>query len=653
MAVISMKKVTLIGMQRERERIIKSIQSMGNLEISQITDDKAEGDEPEALILDGDIDTLEAIQSQLSEIEFTLGLLDQYNPKKKGMFDTKPKVSVRELYKALDSRDEILKISKECNRLDGKLSELALEKNKLINTIEKMEPWVKLDIPLDEISDTSTTRAFAGTANKGGAQKLIETIRDIEGDLAQIWELGDIGEDTCFFVIYHRSAEKEIQEILKEFIFSKSSFSGFSGTPYEIILNARKQLDRIDKSREDTAQRLAEFAGMRPKLELLYDGLLIEQDRQAAILNLKKTHHTFALTGWIPAREAEAFTRKLQGEFEELYIDLRDPAPEEEFPVELDNPAVITPFEMVTNLYSSPNPRELDPNTIMAPFYALFFGFMMGDAGYGLIMALGTYFFLNKMSPKGDTKKLIGVIFYGSIFTFIWGAIFGGWFGNAGELFGISPLWFSPSEEPIKMLVVCFALGIIHVFAGIGVKAYINIREGRILDAVFDQGFWYVFYTGLILWLAGGMAGLGSAYSQTGKIMTIAGAAGLVLTQGRDKKNIFSKFFSGLLSLYDVTGFLSDILSYSRLFALALTTGVIGTVINQLGAMAGGTWYGWILAALILIGGHTFNIAINILGAFVHTSRLQYIEFYGKFYEGGGKLFKPLGLKTKYMDISK
>ena len=183
---------------------------------------------------------------------------------------------------------------------------------------------------------------------------------------------------------------------------------------------------------------------------------------------------------------------------------------------------------MVTDLYSTPNPRELDPNAAMAPFFAIFFGIMMGDAGYGLLMALGAYLLLKKMKPQGNTKKLVSVIFIGSIFTFIWGVFFGGLFGNAVELFGIPPLWFNPSAEPFKMLVFCFALGVIHIFAGIGVKAYVNIRKGRILDAIFDQGLWYVFYIGLILWLAGGMAGLGPTFSQVGKIMTIVGAVGLV-----------------------------------------------------------------------------------------------------------------------------
>ena len=653
MAVIDMKKVTLVGMQSEKERILKSIQSMGNLEISNIEEKNEGQDQGEILELarDGDLNTLDEVQSQLSGVEFVLGLLNQYKPVKKGMFDPKPEVDQEALSAALSSRDEILKVVDECRKLEEDLNELGLRENRLNNTIIQMEPWRLLDIPLDRIEDTPTTRVIAGIVNKGAAQRFLEALKAIESELLFVQALGETREDACYFIVYHKSIEEDIQGVFKEFAFSRSTFVGLEDTPHGIIDYAKKQLDEIQKSKSVIVKKITEFSNLRPDLERLYDALLIELDRYNAIQKLKKTDHTFVMTGWVPAIEADKFTAALQEEIKDIYIKLEDPAPDEDFPVALDNPAIITPFEMVTDLYSTPNPRELDPNTVMAPFYALFFGLMMGDAGYGIIMAIATFWFLKKMKPQGNTKKLVNVIFIGSIFTFIWGAIFGGWFGNAGELAGIRPIWFSPSEEPIKMLIVCFGLGVIHIFAGIGVKAYVNIREGRIVDALFDQGLWYIFYIGLGLWLGGSMANLGPRYSQVGKIMSIAGAVGLILTQGRDKDNIFAKLFSGLLSLYDVTGFLSDVLSYSRLFALALTTGVIGTVMNQLGAMVGTSWYGWILAAIILVVGHVFNIAINVLGAFVHTSRLQYIEFYGKFYEGGGKLFNPLGIRTKYTDV--
>ena len=655
MAVIEMKKVILVGMQDEKEDILKAIQSMGNLEIMGIEEqgEGQDGEETLDMVWEEDLRAMAEAEAQLSKLEFTLELFNRYKPLKRGIFDVKPQVEARELLETLDSRDEILKIADQCRSLEEELSELALRENRLYSTIGQMEPWMSLDIPLDRIEDTLTTRVIAGTVDRGAVHRFLDAIDALVEEPIFVQELGETREDTCFFIVYHKSLEGDVQSILNEFAFNRTSFGGFSGTAQRIVAGSREELREISRSRDDIVGEIIEFTDLRPQLELLYDALLIELDRYRAIQNLEKTHSTFVLKGWVPAEQSDEFVTTLGKEFKDIYIKLQDPDPDEDFPVALDNPPLVSPFEMVTNLYSTPNPRELDPNAAMAPFFAVFFGIMMGDAGYGLIMALGTYWFLRKMKPKDNTKKLVSVIFIGSIFTFIWGAIFGGWFGNAGELLGIPPLWFNPSAEPIKMLVFCFAMGVLHIFAGIGVNAYVNIRKGRILDAIFDQGLWYVFYIGLILWLAGGMAGLDPTFSQVGKIMTIVGAVGLVLTQGRDKDNIFAKFFSGLLSLYDVTGFLSDVLSYSRLFALALTTGVIGTVINQLGIMAGKSWYGWILAAAVLIGGHVFNIAINVLGAFVHTSRLQYIEFYGKFYQGGGRLFKPLGMRTKYRDIKK
>ena len=654
MAVIDMKKVTLIGIQKDKDNILKTIQSLGNLEVSSF--EEQGGAEGEDAILElgksQDLAALEEIQSQLSQVEFGLDLMNQYNPVKSGLFDTKPQVDTQELARVFDSRNEILAVVSELRRLEDSLNEISLNETRLNNTIMQMEPWEKLDIPLSQLEDTLTTRVLAGTISSSSVQRFLDAIHDMGNDLIFIQQLGQTRDETCFFVVYHKSIEEEVSQVFKEFAFSTSNFAGFEDRPKQIINQTKEKLNKAQKTRDQIIKEITDLSNVRRDLELLYDALLVEIDRQQAVHNLIETHHTFVLRGWVPAKEAEKFSQTLRDRVKDIYIKLEDPDPDEDFPVALENHPFITPFEMVTDLYSTPNPRELDPNTVMAPFYAMFFGIMMGDAGYGIIMTIAAYFFIKKMKPKGDTKKLAGVILIGSIFTFIWGAIFGGWFGDAGTLFGINPIWFNPSEEPIKMLAFCFACGVIHVFAGMGVKAYANIKEGRILDAIFDQGLWYVFYIGIILWLIGGMAGLGQALTQAGKIMTIVGAVGLVLTQGRDKKNIFAKFFSGALSLYDVTGFLSDVLSYSRLFALGLTTGVIGTVMNQLGAMVGAKWYGWILAAAILIVGHGFNIVINLLGAFVHSSRLQYIEFYGKFFEGGGKAFRPLRIRTKYTDIN-
>jgi V/A-type H+-transporting ATPase subunit I len=291
---------------------------------------------------------------------------------------------------------------------------------------------------------------------------------------------------------------------------------------------------------------------------------------------------------------------------------------------------------MITEQYSLPNSRGIDPNLIMAPFFVMFFGMMVSDAGYGIVLALSTAIALLVLKPQGGMGKMLGLLCLGGVSTFIWGAIFGGWFGV-----NLKPLWFNPLDNPLQMLIFCLILGVIQLYVGIGLQAYKNIREGKYLDALFDQGLWYIFLSGLMMMALPPLAVIG-------KFMAIGGALGLVATQGRTEKGIVKKLINGVLSLYNVTGFLGDVLSYSRLFALGLATGVIGTVVNAMSSMLGGSFIGNILMVFFMIFGHTFNIAINVLGAYVHSSRLQYVEFFGKFFEGDGKPFVPFKTLSKY-----
>jgi len=319
-------------------------------------------------------------------------------------------------------------------------------------------------------------------------------------------------------------------------------------------------------------------------------------------------------------------------------LTLEDPSEEEEIPVLLDNPAIVKPVEMITEQYSLPNPRSLDPNRVMAPFFIMFFGMMVSDAAYGIILSALTAYALYKFKPTGGAKQLFQLLCLGGLATLFWGALFGGWVGG---LIPIKPIWFNPTDEPLKMLLFCLAVGVVHLYVGMGLQAYKSIKAGNIKDAIYDQGFWYLFLTGLML--------LAVAPS-VGKYMAIIGAIGLVLTQGRDNKNIIKRLLSGILSLYNVTSFLGDVLSYSRLLALGLATGVIGTVINEMSLMLSGNIIGIIFMIIFMVVGHTFNIAINVLGAYVHSSRLQYVEFFGKFFEGDGKPYAPFSIKTKYIE---
>jgi V/A-type H+-transporting ATPase subunit I len=386
-------------------------------------------------------------------------------------------------------------------------------------------------------------------------------------------------------------------------------------------------------------------------MEAMSDYVSAERDALAAQGRMIGTDHVVALSGWAPADSVNRLKKALSKISPNICLEHRTPDKNEPFPVLLRNRGVAKPIELITELYSTPDSGSVDPTTIMTPFFLFFFGMMVSDAAYGVILSVVTFILIRRLKPSGTMEKLLKMLFYGGLCVVFWGVLFGSWFGGINDFFNndtlgrlTAPRWFNPLEDPMKLLVVSFILGGVHLFTGMGVEVYKRCRKGQVLDALFDQVSWMALLAGLALF------GAVPAASRIGLYMAVAGAAILVLTQGRTKKNIFGKLIGGVGSLYDVTSYLSDVLSYSRLLALGLATGVIATVVNTMGMLAGDIpFVGKIALAVIFIGGHTFNILINVLGAYVHSSRLQYVEFFGKFFEGGGQAFAPLRRKFKFI----
>nr|MBO2493941.1 V-type ATP synthase subunit I [Clostridia bacterium] len=649
MAIVEMKKLLLVGLQADRDRILNAIQLMGNVEIDNIELEEPvqEGQDGENTLLqryDGQ-GVVERIESQLSELKFALDFIGRYRNLKRSAFAPKPVVSIEELHKVSENADSILQVAATCRKLEQRLAELSSRETRILGTREQLLPWKDLNVSLEQIGNTLlTTHTMIGTIEKGLAAQFEARMQEFGTREFYIERVGENKEQVNYFLAYHKDLAQEVDKLLKELGFNRVSFN-MKGTPAEIIKRCDDELRDIDAERKKIEEQAKALAVRANELEVLYDALSIQRDKEEEGLKLLQTGQAFVLKGWVPSRFAEAFVSRIHGITSAVYIRLDDPEPDELFPVAYDNPPLVQPFELITELYSTPHPRSIDPNPFVAPFFFIFFGIMMGDAGYGIIMALLAYLAIRKLNLKGMAKKLIMLVFLGGISTFLWGAVFGGWFGNAGQLLGLPPLWFEPAVQPIKMLIFCFALGLIQIFVGMGIQAYMSIRQGRVWDAIFDQGLWYVTLIGLVLMATG--------LKVVGQYMALAGAIGLVLTQGRHQKNIIKRIFSGILSLYNITGYFSDMLSYSRLFALALSGGVIGTVINQLGLMAAKSWFGWIIAAVVLVIGHSFNMLMNMLSAYVHSSRLQYIEFFGRFFEAGGHAFKPLRIKTKFIDVYK
>ena len=286
----------------------------------------------------------------------------------------------------------------------------------------------------------------------------------------------------------------------------------------------------------------------------------------------------------------------------------------------------------------------------MVPFYVTFFAFIMGDAVYGILIALGCFLGLKLLKPKGTMRQMLTLFFYCGLGTIVAGVLMGGWLGDAvpafteavlGKRVNLPPLWFNPMEEPMKMLIFSMVLGGIQILTGMAVAAWRQIRQGDYLGALCDTGGWYLIFAG---------AGLAVAGIGLGQRIALAGVLILLLLGGRDKKGL-GRITGGLGKLYSITGFVSDLLSYSRIMALGLSGAVVGSVVNKMGAMGGQGLKGALIFIVVAVIGHTFNIAISVLGAYVHTSRLQYIEFFGRFYEDGGRSMHPLKTKTKYVEV--
>jgi len=649
MAIVKMDKISLIGLQRDRNEIIDSLMKMGVVQITDIDFDNSEDGLSDLIAKSGDEEKVIQLDTQIEKIKSTINYLSGFNTKKRGLFEPKRVVEENELNEIIKNKSDLWSIVENIDSLNEKLSLLRSDENRLSNLIASLEPWENLSIPM-EVSSTKYTLVSHGVVP---VTVDIEALKSELSELAPQSYIERVNRDkdqSYISIIYHISCGDVVTEILKKYGFSKVSFTGLTGTPAANIANAKRQIAEIEEKRKNIQKKIKEFAGVRDKLEVLHDYLEIQRDKVKVLSKMAKTDKTFILEGWLPSEKSSEVKNIISGNWE-CVLEIRPSKKGEEHPILLRNNSFVRPFEVITEMYSLPSAREIDPNAIMAPFYFIFFGMMVSDAGYGLVIALATAIILKKFKLQGMAHKLISLLFFGGISTFIWGALFGGWFGNvvealSGGAYTIPPLWFNPLDDPIRLLIWSFIFGALHIFAGMGIKAYMLIKDGKVSDALFDIIPWYLVIAGLGMLVVGGVIG------SIGKYMAIIGAVVLILTQGRTEKNIVKRLFKGILSLYGVTGYLSDILSYSRLLALGLSTGVVATVINTMGTLFGFSIGGIIIFLIVFLIGTVFNIAINALGAYVHSSRLQYVEFFGKFYEGGGEGYEPFKIKTKYTNIN-
>lgn len=649
MSIIKMKRVTIGGLKNEKDDIMYLLQRMGVMEITEVVNN-AEDDSEQAEAVFEPNPELTAIRKTISDIDYALSKIKPFY-KKKGL--AKPEYNLEQVNAIGSEAERLNSVLTKVAQADTEINELRGSKSTNEKLAELIRPYETLNAPLEEIGSSSCATSMVGFLPSASV-KALESME--MGEYVYTQHLSDDKDSSYYFVVIHNDVLESALSELRGMGFAQIDLSSYTGYPMNIISECKKQQREIEVQLEKASKIYEEMSGEYEFLMVSSDYYGIQEQRLASEELGEETKSTFFVNGWVCAKNLNSLKQSLENVSQNCIFESRDPLEDESIPTALKNNKIVAPYEAVTNLYSPPDARGFDPNAVMAPFFFIFIGLMVTDAAYGIILTIGSLLALKLMKPgEGMMGKILKVVAMGGISTLIWGALFGSWFAYAPPE---GYYWFIPMNEPLLALVICYALGVVHLFTGHFVAMYVAFREGDWQSALLDTFTWIVWYAGLTVWLvsaAGPMLFGASMPAIVGKIgmwMSIVGAVSLILTQGRAKKNIFGKLISGVLSLYDTSGYLSDVLSYSRLYALGLSTAVVGMVFNTIVGMLMGNPIGMVFGAILFVCGHSFNIAINILGAYVHTSRLQYIEYYGKFYQDGGELFKPLSLKTKHIRLS-
>lgn len=670
MAVLKMQKISICALKKDRKAILEQLQHLGVLEVDR---DKEEDAFFQKMDTTGQRMKFEKAATAADQ---ALGILDAYAPEKKSLLSSMEGKELidRELEEKVQiSGPELIKTARGIYDLDREYAELRAGIAKIENQIESLMPWMALDVPLQE-GKTKRTALILGTMP---GELTLENIYSIllektpevmEKTGVDVHLVSAESNMICIAVICLKEQLQTVEEALRSAGFARPS-QNWSKTPKE----QKEVLEtEIAASRERMTQCEAELkslASKRKELQAVADYYRVRADKYAVLGDLLQSKRTFVISGYIPACESGPVEKSLTEKYN-CMVDIEDIEEGEEAPVILKNNPFSTNMEGIVESYGLPHAGEIDPTTIMSFFYVFFFGMMLSDAAYGAIIAIVCLIVLKKFPRmSAGMRKSMKMFMYCGISTMVWGILFGGYFGDVvdvvsstffGKELTIKPLWFAPLNDPMRLLIYSMAFGLVHLFVGLGIKGYMLLKDGKVLDFFCDIVLWYIFLIGLILMLlpseifasiAQTKIVFPAAFVTLSKALAIIGALGLLLMSGRSSKNPALRLALGAYDIYNITGWLSDVLSYSRLLALGLATGVIASVVNQMGSMLGKSVFGVILFVVVFIVGHAMNLAINLLGAYVHTNRLQFVEFFGKFYEGGGKPFEPFHAETKYVDI--
>lgn len=579
----------------------------------------------------------------LNRLKHALDILSHFE--EKGFLD---KITAQKPALSFEEREEILK--SDYLPVLERLEKIEAEKNELLSHLKFVQketefllPLAGLELPVSAFKSANLIEVMVGTLPLSRS----EDLADLTEETTLWYEVIGSEKRVCFLLLFVLKEDKDlIDEKLKEIEFiplyiAEPTFAKAKEEDrvLDIIEKDRREIEAKRRKIIELDEEARKMIVHRERLAKLYDILHNEREKVSASRLLGETEKTVYLEGWIRSEDIPRLRSALARSAEECEIYTRPPLEGEDAPVILENPRPAEPFEVVTKLYGLPHRDSVDPTVPLAPFFFVFVGLCVSEAGYGLVMAILSLLYLKFAKPKGNALKFFKLLLLLGISNIILGTLVGGWFGfPVRRLLIIDPL-----TEPLSFLILSLVLGFIQVWFGTLLKLIIQLKKKSYLEAIFVQGGWLLLLPSLVAYFITKQTLWG--------ILALAGASGIVFFAS-PKRNPLARFFGGLYSLYDISRYLGDVLSYSRLLALGLATSVIAMVVNTLARTALSIpWVGWLFAALVFVGGHLFNLAISFLGGFVHSMRLQFVEFFTKFFQAGGKAFKPFRLESKFVEF--
>lgn len=644
-----MKKLRLMVVRSNKDALLKELVRRGCVEFSEIEGEIQDSDFKNLVTRESS--GLMTFKAQHTALVGAVDILDRHMPEKKPMLSAKPEVGEDVL---LDDSgvSAACAVAEEISSNEDRIKRIGAEESRQRSNIDALTPWAKLDLSL-ETTGTERCSVMLGTVPGSTDFAAMESALAAVTEEAELFLVEEDKTQKYLALVCMKEEHAAVIECMRSFSFSAAPVGGMTGTARECIAAAGKELDKLAREKADCLLNIGALADHRNKLKLAADVVSTKIARAEAEDKLYGLKSVVFMQGWMPA-ERESEMAELFDKYDCAW-ETEDPEPSEypEVPVKLRSNKVTNALNMVTNMYSLPAYDGLDPNPLMAPFFILFYGLMMADMGYGLLMVIAALVALKKIKPRDGSLSFCQLLLYCGIATFAMGALTGGFFGDALEQigkiigmpegWGVLPCLFSPTNDVIYVLVGSMALGLIHLNTGMVINFVKKTKRGQLADAIWEEGALWVTLVGIVLFI------LKKANVAGVPVVLIIGLVMVFYGGSRSAQGVGGKILSVFVTLYNqATGWFGDILSYSRIMALMLAGSVIATVFNTIGSIANSLW----LFIPVFLIGHALNFALNLLGCYVHDLRLQCLEFFGKFYEDGGKAFAPLRINPKYYNVS-